>query len=80
MSQEPKYVSLDKVVKEHIARQKVDPKAGLFNILQWVIDPSFVSEIFAAPPPFFEPIFTEDIDCEIIEPKQLPSTENQTNP
>lgn len=69
----PKFVSLDQVVKEHIARRKVDPKVGLFNdAMQWFPDYAFVSEMFAGPPPFFDPIFTEDIECEIVESKQLP--------
>jgi hypothetical protein len=66
---EPKFVSLDQVVKEYIGKQTVNPTIGLFNNL-----PLVFPEL--TPDAFFEPIITEDIDCEIVEPKQLPAPED----
>jgi hypothetical protein len=66
---EPKYVSLTDVVKAYQDKQGIDPKVGLFNHLEFVF-PEMTPGCFAEP--VFEPIFTEDIDYELVEPKQLP--------
>jgi hypothetical protein len=64
---EPKFVSFDQLVKEQLARQTVDPMVGLFNHMKFYYDNSPLAPI--------QPIVTEDIDCEIVEPKQLPAAE-----
>jgi hypothetical protein len=61
-----KYVTLDEMVKADLERRKtqtIDPAIGLFKNLPLVDWTCVLLERI--------PI-TEDIECEIIEPKQLP--------
>jgi hypothetical protein len=68
---EPKYLSLDEVVKQHVAQQKVGAAAGMFNNFYW--DFNGGDSFITTDPP--AQVVTEDIDCEIVEPKQLPASE-----
>lgn len=63
---ESKYVSLNQVVNEALAK----PKVGLFNDMQFVFPELTPNDMFR--PGERDHIITEDIDCEVIQPKLLP--------
>jgi hypothetical protein len=66
MSQEPKFVSIQTVIENHI-------KDKAANSLRWVDICAHLTTQFDQMNKQSDPIITEDIDCEVIDLKQLPA-------
>lgn len=62
---EPKFVSIDQVVAEYKSRPPQDWQSQIRKAAEF-----FGNHIM---PEAREVVITEDIDCEVIEPKQLPA-------
>lgn len=73
---EPKYVGLQTVVDDYLKGQDGKPMSPLEILMIYeqtgILYSNFIGTHIDARESTTDPIITEDIECEIVDPKQLP--------